>query len=182
MDLQNSPPLPWLAVSCLFILHQQVNVSFRKTWVCCLLLCKKCPYLHFFWSLFSCIRIEYGEIRSILLYSVRLSENTDQKNSEYEHFSRIVCVLLSDVIFILLSWILQLAVDHCTAQKMKLSIKDFFSKCEQIRRRNWICSHLLKKSLMENFIFCVVFQRKMTLHVQIISTDLQVGLEQLFSR
>ena len=33
-----------------------------------------------------------------------------------------------------------------TAQKMKFSIKDFFSKCY----------YLLKKSLMENFIFCGV--------------------------
>ena len=38
-------------------------------------------------------------------------------------------------------------------KKMKFSIKDFFSKGYQIRRilRNW--SHLLKKPLMENFIF-----------------------------
>ena len=43
-----------------------------------------------------------------------------------------------------------------TAQKMKFSIKDFFSKCEQIRRKLRIWSHLLKKSLMENFIFCAV--------------------------
>ena len=40
------------------------------------------------------------------------------------------------------------------AQKMKFSIKDFFSKCDHIRKK--ICkklriwSHLLKKSLMEN--------------------------------
>ena len=40
------------------------------------------------------------------------------------------------------------------AQKMKLSIKDFFSKCDQVRRKLRISSHLLKKSLMENFIFC----------------------------
>ena len=32
---------------------------------------------------------------------------------------------------------------------MKFSIKRFFSKCDQIRRK-----HLLKKSLIENFIFC----------------------------
>ena len=44
-----------------------------------------------------------------------------------------------------------------TAQKMKFSIKDFFSKCDQIRRKLRIWSHLLKKSLMENFIFCEVF-------------------------
>ena len=28
------------------------------------------------------------------------------------------------------------------------------SKCDQIRRKLHIWSHLLKKSLMENFIFC----------------------------
>ena len=49
----------------------------------------------------------------------------------------------------------------CTFQqplhlKMKFSIKDFFSKCDQIRNFLQIWSHLLKKSLMENFIFCTV--------------------------
>ena len=43
-----------------------------------------------------------------------------------------------------------------TAQKMKFFIMDFFSKCEQIRNFLRICSHLLKKPLMENFIFCAV--------------------------
>ena len=42
-------------------------------------------------------------------------------------------------------------------KKMKFSIKDFFSKCEQIRNFLRIWSHLLKKSLMENFIFCAVY-------------------------
>ena len=40
-----------------------------------------------------------------------------------------------------------------TAQKMKFSIKDIFSKCDQIRRKLQICSHLLKKSLIENLTF-----------------------------
>ena len=39
---------------------------------------------------------------------------------------------------------------------MKSSIKNFFSKCDQIRRKLQIWSHLLKKSVMENFIFCAV--------------------------
>ena len=43
-----------------------------------------------------------------------------------------------------------------TTQKMKFSIKDFLSKREQIRRNLRIWSHLLKKSLMENFIFDAV--------------------------
>ena len=47
-----------------------------------------------------------------------------------------------------------------TAQKMKFSIKDFSSKCDQIRKKLQIWSHLLKKSLMENFIFSVVIWRK----------------------
>ena len=32
-------------------------------------------------------------------------------------------------------------------------VKDFFSKSDQIRRKLRIWSHLLKKSLLENFIF-----------------------------
>ena len=43
-----------------------------------------------------------------------------------------------------------------TAPKINFSIKDFFSKCDQIRCFLWIWSHLLKKSLMEKFIFCAV--------------------------
>ena len=43
-----------------------------------------------------------------------------------------------------------------TAPKMKFSIKDFFSKCDQIRCFLRIRSHLMKKSVMENFIFCAV--------------------------
>ena len=43
-----------------------------------------------------------------------------------------------------------------TAQKMKFSIKDFVSKYDQIRSKLRIWSHLLKKSLTENFIFCAV--------------------------
>ena len=39
---------------------------------------------------------------------------------------------------------------------MKFSIKDFFSECDQIRSVLGIWSNLLKKSLMENFIFCAV--------------------------
>ena len=45
---------------------------------------KKFPYLKIFWSVFSRIRIEYGEIRM----SVRMREDTDQNNSKYGHFSR----------------------------------------------------------------------------------------------
>ena len=48
---------------------------------------------------------------------------------------------------------------------MMFSMKDFFSKCEQIRRNLRICSHLLKKSLIENFIYCAVSSKKVFLEV-----------------
>ena len=60
------------------------------------------------------------------------------------------------------SFALLLLLNHCIypfvhiAQKMKFSIKDFSSKCNQIRRKLRIWSHLLEKSLMENFVFCAV--------------------------
>ena len=41
------------------------------------------------------------------------------------------------------------------AQKMKFSVKDFFSKCEPMRKKLRICLLLLKKSLTKNFIFFV---------------------------
>ena len=43
-----------------------------------------------------------------------------------------------------------------TAQKMKFSIRDFFSKCQQISSLLRICSHMLKESLMKNLIFRAV--------------------------
>ena len=48
---------------------------------------KKCPYKKFFWSVFFRIRTENNGIGSISPYSVRMRENTEQKNSEYGHFS-----------------------------------------------------------------------------------------------
>ena len=41
---------------------------------------------------------------------------------------------------------------------MKSSIKNFSSKSDQIRKKLRIWSHLMKKSLMQNFIFCTVLQ------------------------
>ena len=38
----------------------------------------------------------------------------------------------------------------------QIFIKDFFSKCDQISSFRRIWSHLMNKSLMENFIFYVV--------------------------
>ena len=42
---------------------------------------------------------------------------------------------------------------HCTKS---FPLRIFFSKCDQIRSKLRIWSHLLKKSVMENFIFYAV--------------------------
>ena len=39
---------------------------------------------------------------------------------------------------------------------MKSSVKDFSSKCDEIRSFLWIWLHLLKNALMEKFIFCAL--------------------------
>ena len=51
---------------------------------------KKCSYSDLLWSAFSNIWTEYGGIRNISLYLVRMQENADQNNSEYGLFSRSV--------------------------------------------------------------------------------------------
>ena len=65
-----------------------------------------------------------------------------------------------------------------TAQKVKVCIKDFFSKCDQIRRKERIRSHLLKKSLMKNFIFlCSEIRNLETNMKQMILNKMQVKHE-----
>ena len=79
---QSSTNFTWSILECfdLFINNYLINYySFIG---------KRCPYSKLFWSLFSCIRTEYGKVRSISPYSVWMPENTDQNNSKYEHFSR----------------------------------------------------------------------------------------------
>ena len=51
---------------------------------------EKCSYSEFFWSAFSHIRTDYGEMQSISPYSVWRRENKYQENSKYRHFSPIV--------------------------------------------------------------------------------------------
>ena len=54
---------------------------------------KMCLFSKLFWSVCSRIWTEYGE-SCITLYSVRMRENTDQNNSQFEHFSRSACVAI----------------------------------------------------------------------------------------
>ena len=73
-----------------------------------------------------------------------------RKNSVFGHFSRSVRDVFGNS-----SGNYSYFILHKKFQK-KFSIKDFFSKCDQIHSYIRIWSNLLKKSLMENFIFCAV--------------------------
>ena len=86
--------------------------------------------------------VKSPQIRSFLkvrvfLYLVQIQENTDLRKLR-------IWTLFMQCTF------------PNTAQKMKFSINDFFSKRDQIRCFLRIWSHLLKKSLMEKFVFCTV--------------------------
>ena len=57
-----------------------------------------------------------------------------------------------------------------TTQKMTFSIKDFFSKYDQIRSFLRIWSYLLKNSLVKNLIFCVVVIRHNQKNLQLLKS------------
>ena len=124
--------------------------------------------MELFWSVFPRIRTEHEGILRICPYSVRMQEKTDQKNFEYGHFLR-SCSLdfvnnfyqyfckrdISKNETVLKSEFLNTLYNQIfdTAQNLEFSIKNFISKCDQICRKLRVWSHLLKKSLMENFTF-----------------------------
>ena len=56
---------------------------------------EKCPYSELFWSAFSGIWTEHGEILRIYPHSVQMRENTDQNNSECGDILRSVCHIQS---------------------------------------------------------------------------------------
>ena len=61
--------------------------------------------------------------------------------------------------FNIIYYLMTFSVKLFPAQKINFSIKTFLSNSHQIRSFLWIWSHLLKKVLMENFIFCAMILR-----------------------
>ena len=49
---------------------------------------EKCPYLVFFWSVFSGISTKSRDALCISPHSLQMRESMDQENTEYGHFSR----------------------------------------------------------------------------------------------
>ena len=72
-----------------FLFYNDKNLhNCENCWFLSYSLRKKSSFSELLWSVFSLIPTEYGEIRSISTFSVRMRENADQDNSEYGHFSR----------------------------------------------------------------------------------------------
>ena len=85
-------------------------------------------YSEFFWSVFSSIRTEFGDLQSKSPYSVRIPENTDQINSEYGYFFAVIDLskhelksqtfLLPDIHFTLLVYIAPLKSNNLSGVYM----------------------------------------------------------------
>ena len=75
-----------------------------------------------------------------------MKKSSRLKAANYFHKSSILDIWLGPECF----------TDYTLHKKWSFSIKDFSSKCDQIRSFLQIWSHLLEKSLMENFVFCAV--------------------------
>ena len=73
----------------------------------------------------------------------------------FSHFLASNCCLLKSGLSSLIS-AHKFQAKQATQKKMKFSIKGFCNKYDQIHRRLRIWPYLLKKSVMENFIFCAV--------------------------
>ena len=98
---------------------------------------------------FSCLIIDRKAVKLLLTFVICMI---------YFSIFFHVILALDEVMDKVISFdILRSFFNQFTAQKMKFSITDFFSKCDQIRRKLRIWSHLPKKSVIENFIFCPVY-------------------------
>ena len=65
-----------------FISSVEYKILSRSKWHCMM------SVFRVFWSVFSPIRTEYGDLLCKYSYSVQMRENNNQKNSEYGHFLR----------------------------------------------------------------------------------------------
>ena len=119
---------------------------------------ENCSYVEFFWFVFSRLRTEYGEIVRISPYSVRMRENTDQKNCEYWHFS-LSAVLHADRSCSVIEtcpikiWkTLKMSVMHLLAANTIFSCSRYFFVEEKKKYSFGKVLHSLKKVLLRYFM------------------------------
>ena len=90
------------------------------------------------------------------IFKIKIKPRHDSLTDQYHRIFMVKLLLISSLVMGI-SWFKDsvncLVPGMDIAQKMKFSIKNFFTKCDQIRRFLRIWSHLLKKSFMKSFIF-----------------------------
>ena len=101
--------------------------AFIRRWVCCLM------------TSFTAINFLYG---TVIIPRVYLKQSI---------LSRALCFETTIAAIHYIKW--TGFTSRTAAQKMKFSLEDFFSKCDQIHRKLRLWSHLLKRSLMKTSFF-----------------------------
>ena len=94
------------------------------------------------------------KLRHAVLYNFFAEKDTTQYHTTYWY--KWCPLKISNWYFKRNYLIIGICSGKVASQKLKLSIRDFFSIYDEIRRKLWIWSHLLKKSLIEKFIFRAV--------------------------
>ena len=101
---------------------------------------EKCPYSELFWSSFSRIQTEYGEILLIFPYSVRMRENTNQNTSKQGHFCAVLNLLSTYKSFKM--WFSTFNKKLCSCYcRMSIEIweilSELFTFCNLSKRKIW---------------------------------------------
>ena len=91
----------------------------------------------------------------LIRFSFDLGEESRKNNCTHYLLNYLILLRIKSFkkSFVNLKWKVLFWKAQHNAQKMKFSITDFFSKCDWIRSFLRIWSHILKKSVMENFNF-----------------------------
>ena len=72
--------------------NQNVKQSQLYFWLQCNTLRGKCPYLEFFWSVFSAIQTEYGEMLRIFPYSAQSGKTRTKTTPNTDTFQAVTLI------------------------------------------------------------------------------------------
>ena len=122
---------------------------------------EKYPYLEFFWSVFSRIRPEYGEILCISPYLVQMRENTDQKKPQTlyrknkDTFHAVIPSFLRICLHLLKKPLIKNFIS-CAVSFHKFSLNHFFVYSRSCR---WVLART--KSTRSKYLhWCYLWQRR----------------------
>ena len=115
---------------------------------------EKCRNSKFVWSVFSRIRTEYEDLQNKYPYSLRMLENTDQKNTKFEHFLRSLRDLVSFVRLLQKFTIRSLSTKTTAAQRQT----SFFQDVSKHSVCNELCSFMVSSNFATNFLLIFIWE------------------------